>query len=410
MRDLSEARAASWMPALVPALLAAWLFALPLRSTVAIRNVLLWSAVVLLVIAAARARDLRRLGPARPLLAVLVAWSAWCVASVAWSVVPGASLAELRPELLTPLAAFLAFHACTDRASRIDLWSAALAASLALMAGLAIGMEVATGTWDPRRWHVDVGYYSTFVVLALPWLAWLAWRRPTAAVHAVLVAVALATGIVTWWTDNRIVWPALALMVAVAAILAWPRATRRQRAGWALAAGVAFAGAAALFVAAQHERADMLRRAGAPMTPDPATDPRLHIWPQAFERREERPLAGRGFGRPALAMPQGTHDGIQDPRYWHAHNVFRDVALQLGAVGLALFVAGLGVLATRLARRGLPGSPAQRALAILGLALLAGFVAKNFTDDFVVRHVALLCAALSGILAAAMRDDFAATS
>jgi len=378
VRDLIAAPRRAWPSAVVPALLAAWLFALPIRSTVAIRNVLLWSAVVLLAIAAARARDARRLVPARPLLAVLLAWSAWCVASVAWSVVPGASLSELRPELLTPVAVFLAFHACTDRASRIDLWSASLAASLAVLALLAMAMEAATGAWDPRRWHVDVGYYSTFVV--------------------------------TWWTDNRIVWPALALMVAVAAILAWPGATRRQRMAWALAAGVALAGAAALFVAAQHERAETLRRVRAPMTPDLATDPRLHIWPQALERWTERPLAGRGFGRPALAMPADTRDGIQDPRYWHAHNVFLDVALELGLVGLALFVAGLEAIAWLLARRGLPGAPAQRALAILGLALLAGFVAKNFTDDFLVRHVALLCAALAGILAAAMREDFAATS
>ena len=409
MRDLKVRPGRFAVPAVVPVLLAAWLFALPIRSTVAIRNVLLWSAVAVLVVAAWRARDAGRFVPPRALLAAIVAWSAWCVASVAWSVAPAASLAELRPELLTPLAAFLAFHAATERASRIDLWSAALAAALGVLAVLAIGQEAMTGTWDVHRFHVDVGYYSTFVVLALPWLAWIAWRRRSPGPWAALVAIALGTGVATWWTDNRIVWPSLALMVAVAAALAYPRATPRQRAAWAIATAVALAAAAALFIAAQHERAESLRRVNAPVTPDLATDPRLRIWPQAFERWTARPLAGSGFGRPTLALPESARDGLQDPRYWHAHNVFFDVALQLGAIGLAIYVAGFATLAGLLYRRGLPGPPARRAVAIVGLALLAGFVAKNATDDFVVRHVALLCAALAGILVAAMRADFDAT-
>jgi hypothetical protein len=35
--------------------------------------------------------------------------------------------------------------------------------------------------------------------------------------------------------------------------------------------------------------------------------------------------------------------------------------------------------------------------------VLLGFVLKNFPDDFVVRHIALACAALGGMLTRAMR-------
>lgn len=408
MRDLSAGPARFVPPAIVPALLAAWLFALPIRGTVAIRNVLLWSVVGLVLVHAWRTRRWARLVPPRPLAAIMLAWAAWCVASVAWSVVPGASLSELRPELATPIAAFLVFYAVTDRPTHVDLWSASLAATLALLAALAIAQQAGTGAWDPRRWHVDVGYYSTFVMLALPWLGWLAWRYPSGPSRAALGAVALATGVVTWWTDNRVVWPAFALMVVLAAVLASRGASARQRAAWTVAAVVALAGAALVFVAAQHERAEMLKRVDAPVTPDFATDPRLTIWPQAIERWTAHPLLGYGFGRPALAMPEASRDGLQDPRYWHAHNVFLDVALELGAVGLAIFAAGLAVL-SRLLVGGLQRGPIRRGIAIVGLVTLAGFVAKNFTDDFVVRHVALLCAALAGVLAAAMREDFAAT-
>jgi len=407
VRDLKAAPPRA-VAAVVPVLLAAWLCALPIRGTVALRNVLLWSAVALLIAAAWRQGAWRRLVPPRPLLVAIFAWSAWCIASLAWSVTPGASLAELRPELATPLAAFVAFLACTDRPSRIDLWSAALAAALAVLAALAIQQQLADA-WDPHRWHVDVGYYSTFVVLALPWLAWLAWRHRGIGVRLVLAAVAAGTLLTTWWTDNRVVWPTLAAMVLVGAVLAARGAPRRERIAWAALAVAALAATAALFVAAQHERAESLRRVAAPVTPDFATDPRLRIWPEALARWGERPVAGFGFGRPAIALPARAPDGIQDPRFWHAHNVFLDVGLQLGAVGLGIFLAGLFTLAIPLATRGLASASPRREIAIVGLAVLVGFVAKNFTDDFLTRHVALLCAALAGVLAAAMREDFAAT-
>jgi O-antigen ligase len=103
-----------------------------------------------------------------------------------------------------------------------------------------------------------------------------------------------------------------------------------------------------------------------------------------------------------LALPAAQADGIQDPHLWHAHNVFLDVALELGLVGLAIFVAGLAAIGRQFAR-GLDGSDARRVAAIAGLVVMIGFVAKNFPDDFVVRHIALACAALAGMLTRAMR-------
>jgi O-antigen ligase len=87
---------------------------------------------------------------------------------------------------------------------------------------------------------------------------------------------------------------------------------------------------------------------------------------------------------------------------WHAHNVFLDVALELGLVGLAVFVAGFAILAAQLAQAALGQGP-RRMAAIAGCCILVGFTLKNFPDDFVVRHIALFCAALAGMLSAAMR-------
>ena len=405
MRGLGAAIPAGRVPLepMAAAMLAASLFVLPVRGSVALRNSLLWGAVLLLAIHLARGRHAWReaLPPLR-LALPLAAWIAWCVASVAWSVAPRASLDELRPELLTPIAVFLAFHAATDRPARLDLWAVAFAAGLAGLAALAIWQQLTEGTWDPRRWHVDVGYYSTHVVLTLPLLAWLAWRSPHPGARVGIAAVALATLLATWWTDNRIVWPTLAVMVVVGALLASRRASPAQRRGWALGAALAIAAAAALFIAAQHERGESLRRMDSHATPDFATDPRLRIWPLAFERWRANFWAGRGFGRPALALPATEADGMQDPHLWHAHNVFLDVALELGAIGLAIVVVGLAAIARELAR-GLAGGSARHAAAIVGLVAMVGFAMKNFPDDFVVRHIALACAALAGMLTRAAR-------
>ena len=68
----------------------------------------------------------------------------------------------------------------------------------------------------------------------------------------------------------------------------------------------------------------------------------------------------------------------------HAHNLFVSQWLQTGAVGVATLVALLAALAWRYG-----ASPrADGTLAAIGLAgimMLATFVVKNLTDDFMIR-------------------------
>jgi len=71
-------------------------------------------------------------------------------------------------------------------------------------------------------------------------------------------------------------------------------------------------------------------------------------------------------------------------------------------VGLALFVWMWAALARELIGA-LRDTPPRRWCAILGFALIAGYVVKNLTDDFHVRHVALLAWSLAGALLALTR-------
>ena len=72
------------------------------------------------------------------------------------------------------------------------------------------------------------------------------------------------------------------------------------------------------------------------------------------------------------------------------------MALQLGAVGLAAFVALMAALA--LGYRGMLASERLAPLGVIGLTLIVGFLVKNMTDDFFYRHNALLFWAVNGML------------
>ncbi len=136
----------------------------------------------------------------------MLAYGAWSAASVAWSVNPAYSLSELRPGLLYPFVAFLAFFAATPDARAIDRWAWSLSAGLAALGLAAVAQVATTGWWDPERWHGDTGFYATHVVLALP-LARLGLRagrlRPRG-LRAGLAAATALTLVVTAWNDNRI--------------------------------------------------------------------------------------------------------------------------------------------------------------------------------------------------------------
>ena len=74
-----------------------------------------------------------------------------------------------------------------------------------------------------------------------------------------------------------------------------------------------------------------------------------------------------------------------DPTLTHAHNVFASVWLQTGAIGLALFVAALAAAAWRFAGYARARDDTLALVGIVGLAILAGVLVKNLTDDFFFR-------------------------
>ena len=116
------------------------------------------------------------------------------------------------------------------------------------------------------------------------------------------------------------------------------------------------------------------------------------------DHQSQHAQGSHGFGREILAADFIPHTPrvLNHPQIRHGHNVFVDMALELGVVGLAAFVAVLALLAREY--RGYLRREAVAPLGVLGLLVLSGFVVKCLTDDFLYRHNALVFWALNAML------------
>ncbi|PWB66998.1 MAG: hypothetical protein C3F16_00915, partial [Betaproteobacteria bacterium] len=180
-------------------------------------------------------------------------------------------------------------------------------------------------------------------------------------------------------------------------------------------AALAFAAAAlalfaALFAWSVQQRAERLE--GTPYAEEArlSRDPRPALWDYAARRHGEAPWIGFGYGRGILDLQfrMGVTPGVDNPKHTHAHNTALNVLIQGGVVGLALFSWMVFAVAREMAA-GLSARAPRRFVATLGLALLAGFAIRNMTDDFLVRHSAMLAWALAGAVLGALRPTCAST-
>jgi hypothetical protein len=123
---------------------------------------------------------------------------------------------------------------------------------------------------------------------------------------------------------------------------------------------------------------------------------RLNVWAYGLGRIPERPLTGFGYGKDNFYMVFGretdtVHVPGRDEMPAGTHNVFVDLAVGTGPVGLALFVWLLGVIGYcgyNTYRHA--GSPFQGALSLGLLLALAGFVIRNSFDHMMVGSLAVL--------------------
>jgi O-antigen ligase len=125
-------------------------------------------------------------------------------------------------------------------------------------------------------------------------------------------------------------------------------------------------------------------------------DPRFVLWNHTAARIAQRPWTGFGFGKSILE--NDLRGELHDPLLIHAHNILIGQWLQTGAIGVAAFTALLMAIGWRYLRFYRAQSDTLALLGLLGLTLLAGFLVKNLTDDFLVRSNAKEFWALNALI------------
>ena len=389
----------AWLLAGATALL---LFLAPAAGSAGLRGAMLAIAAFALAwLRGARLLDDLRAMPRAFLLAFL-AWSAFAALSVTWSISPRFSLSELRPEVGYGLAAFAVFFAAARNLGVWRLWWTAVIAGTVGVFALQLLQDVGGVRLSRHPMDGGSGPWSTHLVLIAPLLLVIAWPRPwgldrgtTAKAAALLLLLVAAAS-----TANRIVWAAFAAQLAILVVVSRSIPAMDPARGARLRRLTVFAAIAVVagFAISVVERNALHYRSDPSVTASIDRDLRPKLWAVARSEFMRAPWVGHGFGREILEakfLPV-TPKGIGHPPMRHSHNMFSDVALQLGGTGLALLLAMLAALGWEY--RGYLRHERLAPVGVIGLAVVTGFVVKNLTDDFFYRHNALVFWALNGML------------
>ena len=350
-----------------------------------------------------------------PTLVPWLAWLGFAALSILWSTVPLVSFRSFRTDLLYPFVLFLAsFMLVRSRGGRLAL---TIGAGAGTLMSLATTIAATIAPIDPKAdapgpgvlgwlaWKagdtVDLSTFVAFVTVPL-FLVLLTSRRALyrAAVAIWLVAFA-ALGIMS---ESRTLvvslFMSLACFVIVLGLL---------RGKLHLRSVLAVIGVGLIVSAISVEVISRLR------TPGPQTmfhsaavdmigkDTRPAIWSAYLELAKQHPWLGVGFGR---ALPSRTYHLDENAEFrqidahapTHAHNLLLGLTLEVGLIGLAVWLY-LHVALLRLAiQHARPRGNREKAWAAAAVALVLSMLVKNSTNDLMVFGNALLFWSLLGAM------------
>jgi O-antigen ligase len=360
------------------------------------------------------------LSPARPpvwrwpLVLPIACWAAWSLAAVGWSAYPAVSMHAWLDEVLYPLVSFWGFWLLgtrTQRLAPLALVSWIACVLLAVISAFNWGnLQPPTAHTFQLHFYNRVGHTSTLAVFTMALFCGALLRPRWRVVGVTGLVLCLFVGLATL---NRFFWPAAAVTLLVAL---FPLYRRRI-----LLALLAFAvvGAAAVGTLEYSSRMRMGDASTVNASRDVAIDGHELLVPHAFSsigdtvssdtrpklwafyvsQAKRHPWLGVGFGKPLPGMayqgemPQSLL-AIEPQALTHAHNLFINTWLQTGVVGVVLETVLLLCLVASFwrVRRADPW------LCAAGIALVAGMIAKNTTDDFMWQTTMLAFWSIAGLL------------
>ncbi len=335
------AETTGWYSLLLYTLLLPFRFFAPLRLTTP-RGILL-SAVALVLATRVAKREWRPSPLDLPLLALL----ATVVLSSLLSIDPAYSLHSLKREMLPFLVLFWGTWNLASTPRRRREMTLALAASCLLV----VLTSTLFGHYDGSRFRgifpypTQVGKYMDLVIPLVGGVAVSPGYPPHHRIAAAALLIASVGMVVLSQTRTSILLLLLTLGTLAAAL--------RKRAVWAILA-LAVAVVVAFTLSSSRIKKRMLPLLTSPLATvqkDRAMTQRYLIYRNTIKLIKTRPLIGWGYGRHISKRIIRKNPAIIPLAFWHSHNLFLEVTLQCGVVGLAAFlwvflVLGKGVLAT----------------------------------------------------------------
>lgn len=355
-------------------------------------------SMLALVIALAllkRSPDLLRLARSAwpAVLPLAVAWL-----SLSWSVAPQLSLQRLL-SLTTVSALGLLLASGRDICGQLRLIAIALLAVMMITVTVVwlspqVGVMhgVHAGIW--RGWYSSRNHLARAMALACPVAVLMAlggeWPRWRA-------SAMLSAAVVLLYLAGSRTAPAVAsvTMAGIAALLGLRRLTAARRQLVLRFAAAALLSSAVLAIV---YAGPLFRWLGG----DAALTERGQIWRVLFDLAADRPWLGYGFG----AFWQGPHGPslvaqVRLGRYpWHAHDGFLELALDLGLLGLGVFLATFVIVGQRAVKRGVASA---RRIDLWPATYCLFFVLSNLDETELVRYDSIYWIVYVAVVVSALR-------
>ncbi len=372
---------------------------MPMEAITAAREIGLVGVAGMMTLHLALSPD-RRI-KATPLWLPLACYVATALLSLLTAVDWHYSLREFRAEVIKGLLMYYAaVHFVYHERHLYQCWSAlCLCAGIMALAGLALFATYGGTPFSPfvraGSLHSGYGAYGTYLVEVWPYLLLAPLAYPGRRWLPLWVGLILINAVAAYLTFSRACWTAMVLELGLCILLL---GRHRLRNGL-IAALACLTILSALFLAPGSRHGETWHKLwDDPKAVGGTTGDLLVLWRFSLEELKDHPLRGIGLGRHSFSKAYKDFRQHHQPLLWHAHNVFLDLALQLGVQGLLAFLAVILTLLTVL----WPHAPPARGdgAGLFGTAtavMVLGFCLRNMFDDFFVDDTSLFFWLLTGL-------------
>ena len=366
--------------------LAVFLFILPFPGTVALRLLSLGLGFAMC------AWTWHKDGfPEVPAKTVLLLWGGCALLSLVGAVDPAYSLSEIKNEIGYSMIAYLSFVTLTRTRGDAAFFLIALILGNLTLSTFALRDNLFSNSayWDESGLAGGSGTYSTYLLALLPVLMWAGYVLRHRGRWLLISGLIVLQVFVAVLVEQRAFWLAAALQGLFALYLL------RARGFIAISARRANAiGAAVVIVSSLAIVGATVTRNATPL----ANDVRVASWSAVAARVLEHPLLGKGFGRQTMKKAYPDLVSKEDPAFLHPHNLFLNYGIAMGIPGMIAILLLFFALLRRFWALSRADDRIVAMAGICGVLLVIGVVARNLTNDFFQRDLALLFWSIAGML------------